>query len=97
MIGMRSNRREAQRYFIRNGAYVLKDSDLIRMGPINNISLGGFAFDLFSFRNKHANYFKDKDLSIRLGNILIDHFAYKISYIIGFYAIRLGYMKKVSH
>lgn len=82
MVNKCNKRRLFQRYFTGNSAFVLKDANGIRMGPLLDISLGGFSFGLVPFIEKKLDYLNESHLSLRVENLNIENFVYQIAYMI---------------
>ena len=80
MVKKQMKRRMFTRYSLNNGAYVLKDSNCIRMGPLSNISLGGVAFCMVPFSENEKDIIEESSLSIRIENLFIENVMFGIVY-----------------
>lgn len=77
------NRRVSPRFLVNTGTFILKDSNSIRMGPLQNISMEGFAISMAPFPDIEIEDFSRIRFSLFINDLLLDDFTHSIAYVNG--------------
>lgn len=75
-----NNRRKFRRFHVRSGVFILKNSNMIRIGPMIDIGAGGCAFDLMHYdQSTEIGTLNECTLNIRIGDYLMENFSYNVA------------------